>query len=182
MYNLFFSPLSRIPGPILAKLTSKWLTIHEVLGNRSSIVEKAHERYGPVVRLAPKELSFSNHSCIKELYWNVNRFPKSGRYLGFAGSTPSSFDMIDTAQHRERKRLVRHVLAISQIDDSEPLIANHVRKSLAWVQRSQGEPLEIMLWLRRLLLDIAGTRFGLLYRSRVDDLKVLYSLGSNLRL
>lgn len=64
--------------------------------------------------------------------------------------------MTDIDQHRERRNLVRHVLAQSHIDDSEPLIADQVRNSLEWIEKSQGKSLECMLWLRRLMLDTAG--------------------------
>jgi hypothetical protein len=111
IYNILFSPLKHIPGPFLARFTSKWLTINEVLGNRSLIVEQAHHKYGPVIRIAPDELSFSEQSCIKELYYQGTKFPKSRRYEGFASTTRASFDMTDIVKHRERRHLVRHVLS-----------------------------------------------------------------------
>ena len=159
MNRLFFSPLRNIPGPPLAKITSKWLTFNELAGNRSLVVAKAHEKYGPVIRLAPDELSFSDRSCIKELYLQGSKFPKAGRYAGFASGTRASFDMTDKDQHRERRNLVRHVLAQSNIDECEGLIADQVRKSLHWIPRVKGQSLEVMLWLRRLMLDTAGGLF-----------------------
>lgn len=122
------------------------------------LVEKVHRKYGPVVRLAPNELSFSDRSCIKEIYFQGSKFPKSRRYEGFASTTRASFDMTDKDEHRQRRNLVRHVLAQSNIDNAGPLIADQVRKSLAWVQRSEGDSLEIMLWMRRVMLDTAGKR------------------------
>ena len=95
IYNLFFSPLRNIPGPFFAKITTKWLTINECLGNRSLLVHRAHEKYGPVIRLAPNELSFSDPSCIQELYMNHSKFPKSPRYEGFQSTTTATFDMTD---------------------------------------------------------------------------------------
>lgn len=127
-------------------------------GNRSLAVAKAHEKYGPVIRIAPDELSLSDRSCIKELYLQASKFPKSRRYEGFASGTRASFDMTDKDQHRERRSLVRHVLAPANIDDAEPLIGDAVRKSLRWIRRSQkaGESLDVMLWMRRVMLDTAG--------------------------
>ncbi|KAL2047631.1 hypothetical protein N7G274_000673 [Stereocaulon virgatum] len=146
VYNLYISPLKNIPGPPLAKITSKWLTFKELAGNRSLAVAKAHEKYGPVIRLAPDELSFSDRSCIKELYMAGSKFPKSRRYVAFASGTRASFDMTDKDQHRERRNLIRHVLAQSNIDECEQLIADQVRKSLYWIPRVKGQSVEIMLW------------------------------------
>ena len=156
VYNLFFSPFKNIPGPFLAKITTKWLTINEVTGQRSLIVEQAHQKYGPIVRLAPDELSFADRSCIKELYLSGSKFPKSRRYEGFASTTRASFDMTDKDQHRERRNLVRHVLAPSNVDEAEPLIANQVRKGLRWIDNSNGKSIDVMLWMRRVMLDTAG--------------------------
>ncbi|KAI4129454.1 MAG: hypothetical protein LQ338_002235 [Usnochroma carphineum] len=129
------------------------------MGHRSLIVAQAHEKYGPIVRMGPDELSFSDRSCLKELYLRGSKFPKSGRYDGFATGTRASFDMTDPESHRERRQLVRHVLASSHIDQAEPLIADQVRKCMNWVARSQGQSVEVMLLLRRLMLDTAGALF-----------------------
>lgn len=126
------------------------------MGHRSLIVAQAHEKYGSTVRIGPNELSFSDRACIKELYLRHSKFPKSGRYDGFATGTRASFDMTDPDAHRHRRHLVRHVLASSHIDQAEPLIADQVRKCMKWVERSQEQSVEIMLLLRRLLLDTAG--------------------------
>lgn len=64
--------------------------------------------------------------------------------------------MTDPDSHRERRHLVRHVLASSHIDQAKPLIADQVRKCMKWVARSQGQSVEVMLLLRRLMLDTAG--------------------------
>ena len=67
--------------------------------------------------------------------------------------------MTDIDQHRERRNLVRHVLAQSNIDECETLIADQVRKALLWIPQVKGQSVEVMLWLRRLMLDTAGGLF-----------------------
>ena len=52
--------------------------------------------------------------------------------------------------------MVRQVLAPASIDDSEPLIGDMVRKSIRWVKRAEDDSLEIVLWVRRIMLDTAG--------------------------
>jgi len=171
VYNLFFSPLRNIPGPFLAKITTKWLTLNEVSGNRSLVVTKAHEKYGPIIRTGPNELSFSDRACIKDIYLQGSKFPKSRRYDGFASGTRASFDMTDPSESRERRNLVRHVLAPSNVDEAEPLIGGAVRKSLRWVSRAQegGESLDAMLWMRRIMLDTGGEA-GIVVHERLERL------------
>ncbi|KAL8686024.1 MAG: hypothetical protein Q9218_007398, partial [Villophora microphyllina] len=137
--------------------------------------------------MGPNELSFAERSCIKELYQRGSKFPKSGRYDGFATGTRASFDMTDPDSHRERRHMVRHVLASSHIDQAEPLIADQVRKCMKWVERLEGQSVEIMLLLRRLLLDTAGAlflgaKFGALDNEEqpkfLDDLDDFFTLSA----
>ena len=88
----------------------------------------------------------------------ASKFPKSRRYDGFASGTRASFDMTDKEQHRQRRNLVRHVLATGNVDDAEPLIGGAVRKGLSWIKRveGKGEGLDVLLWMRRVMLDTAG--------------------------
>jgi hypothetical protein len=62
------SPLRRIPGPTVALFTSAVLRWHELRCGRTRYVHALHERYGPVVRLAPNEVSFASAAAVKEIY------------------------------------------------------------------------------------------------------------------
>ena len=63
-----FSPLSKVPGPWYTRFTSLWLKYQEFSGTRRDWVHRCHQRYGPVVRLAPNEVSFTDLDAIKEIY------------------------------------------------------------------------------------------------------------------
>lgn len=59
---------TKVPGPWHVNLTSLVLKYHELTGNRRLWIHKLHQRYGPVVRLSPNEVSFNNVEGIKEIY------------------------------------------------------------------------------------------------------------------
>jgi hypothetical protein len=63
-----YSPLSKVPGPPYTKLTSLWLIIQEITSNRRSYIHSLHQKYGPVVRLSPNEVSVTSVEAIKEIY------------------------------------------------------------------------------------------------------------------
>lgn len=63
-----FSPLSKVPGPWYTKFTSLWIKYQEFTSNRRESIHTLHKRYGPVVRLAPNEVSFTSLDAIKEIY------------------------------------------------------------------------------------------------------------------
>ena len=62
------SPLRHVPGPPVSLFTSAVLRYHELRCHRTRYVHSLHEKYGPVVRLAPDEVSFSSAAAVKEIY------------------------------------------------------------------------------------------------------------------
>ena len=80
IYRLFFSPLSKIPGPKLTAVTQLWVMYHEFKGDRTVEIDKLHSQYGPVVRVSPSEVSFNNHESLREIYGIKSTFSKSSFY------------------------------------------------------------------------------------------------------
>jgi hypothetical protein len=62
------SPLRQIPGPYSSLFTSWILKWHEFHAQRTKYVHRLHQVYGPVVRLAPNEISFATLDSVKEIY------------------------------------------------------------------------------------------------------------------
>lgn len=62
------APLRRIPGPKYSLFTSLPLRYHELRASRTTSVHELHLKYGPVVRIAPTEVSFASPAAIKEIY------------------------------------------------------------------------------------------------------------------
>ncbi len=68
IYRAFISPMSKIPGPWHSLLTNAWLVYQEFTSMRRSYIHELHQRYGPVVRLGPSQVSFITREAIKEIY------------------------------------------------------------------------------------------------------------------
>ena len=66
--RLVLSPLSKVPGPSLAAATRLVLMYHEFTRTRKAWIHELHLRYGPVVRIAPDEVSFASWDAVKEIY------------------------------------------------------------------------------------------------------------------
>ena len=62
------SPLWKLPGPTISAFTSLQLRLHELRANRTLYIHQLHLQYGPVVRIAPKEVSFTSWAAVKEIY------------------------------------------------------------------------------------------------------------------
>ena len=164
VYNVFFHPLAKVPGPFLASLTTKWIDIHDIAGCKALTVAPIHERFGPVVRIGPDELSFSDPALLKEIYGQATPYMKSALYshLG-VGTHDGIFDTQDREVHKRRRKLLSHVFAASSVNTCEPIIADHIRRLLSWIEKDSKmvppQPTDVFIWFRMLSFDIAGSLF-----------------------
>jgi hypothetical protein len=153
--NLVFSPVpSAVPGPLIARLTSKWILFVDLSGFRGRTVDALHKKYGPVVRLAPNELSFSELSCIKAIYGTGGICIKSPAYDNF-GRT-GMFQMQDPESHRQRQRRISHIFAPAVLNQMEPLIQACVAKLMAQLRKRTGAEVDALHWCRMTVLDVGG--------------------------
>lgn len=153
--NLLFSPIpSSVPGPFIARLTKKWILFVDLSGSRARTVHELHKKYGPVVRLAPNELSFASLQAVKPIYGPGTTCIKSSAYDNFGRL--GMFQMQDPAQHRERQKRVAHVFAPSSLQQMEPLIQGVVDRVIGVIGQSLGKPVDALHWCRMTALDISG--------------------------
>lgn len=84
--NRYQKGLNRYPGPFLGSLTD-WWRFFDVYRRRPERTHIAlHEKYGPVVRLGPNTLSFSDPDALKTIYGLNKGFIKvRGRQIRFMG-------------------------------------------------------------------------------------------------
>lgn len=77
VYNLYFHPLRRFPGPFWNRVSvwpkHYWSTKGEIIFR----VREWHDKYGPVVRIAPGQLVFKDARAWKDIY---GRRAAEGRY------------------------------------------------------------------------------------------------------
>jgi hypothetical protein len=59
IYGAFFGPLSKLPGPKLWAISRLPRMYMEWQGEEAAGVDALHKKYGPIVRLAPNEVSFA---------------------------------------------------------------------------------------------------------------------------
>lgn len=64
----YFSPLSHIPGPFLASFSRLWHMRYIIRGDQQIVLARAHERYGPFVRIAHDEVSVCHENAVKSLF------------------------------------------------------------------------------------------------------------------
>ncbi|MCJ1423294.1 hypothetical protein MMC29_001176 [Sticta canariensis] len=69
IYRLFLSPLAKFPGPKLAAATSWYEAFFDLRSkNFPDVLSDFHDKYGPIVRINPTELSIRDAEYYNELY------------------------------------------------------------------------------------------------------------------
>ncbi|KAK2594213.1 hypothetical protein QQS21_008055 [Conoideocrella luteorostrata] len=102
------SPLQKVPGPTISLFTSSILKWKEINAARTLYIHALHEKYGPVVRIAPNEVSFTSWPALKEIYCSGGSgYDKSDFYNLFRiYGRRTMFTTLRKADHAKRKRIL----------------------------------------------------------------------------
>ncbi|OTA96863.1 hypothetical protein M434DRAFT_392544 [Hypoxylon sp. CO27-5] len=68
IYNIYFHPLAKFPGPFLARATLLWRFKNTMGGRQHRIFRAEHQKYGDVFRVSPNELSFASVQSYRDIY------------------------------------------------------------------------------------------------------------------
>ncbi|TVY39771.1 Cytochrome P450 monooxygenase [Lachnellula occidentalis] len=101
IYNLFFSPIAGFPGPKLAAATG-WVEFYHDYWKQGAYIyeiEKMHQKYGPIVRINPEELSLHDPSFYNEIYC-IESKRRTDNYNHFG----KGIDFDDHDAHRRRRK------------------------------------------------------------------------------
>lgn len=131
IYRLYFHPLAKYPGPLRYKLSSLPLLWQAYRGNRHLYHLRDHEKYGPIVRIAPDTLSFNTATALSTIYGSRNanvqksEFYKTFDYTAGAWSTLTE---TDKDVHAAKRRWVAPIFSAESIKVSEPLIVDVIER------------------------------------------------------
>lgn len=158
--SIFFHPLSKYPGPRLAAATpfvALWWTFQ---GRLHEWTARQHRLYGPIVRLRPNELSFTDASAWKEIYsfrQGQQQMPKILRTKPINGR-PNLMSATDEDHARQRK-LLAHAFSDQALREQEPILrayADLLVTRLAGVSQDGTADVDIQEWLTYATFDIIG--------------------------
>ncbi|KAI5465255.1 cytochrome P450 [Mariannaea sp. PMI_226] len=170
MYNILFHPLRKYPGPMLFAASRLPMLYHLQSGDMHDLMMRLHEKYGPVVRTGPNELSFVESRAWKDIY----------AYRGVGGETFRRDHLIsgpdlndfekgllraDNEDHARQRRIFSHAFSNFALTQQESLICSYVNSLIQRLQdhhnTSSDEPLDIVPLYNFTSFDImADLTFG----------------------
>jgi len=169
VYNVYFHPLRRFPGPFWHGASRLPWVFHLRRGRLPFHQHQLHARYGPVVRIAPDELTFVDPAAWRDIY--ALRSAKGGAGPG-SMSQPPKDDLFYKASPRlpehilntndEKHGLWRRTMAPSFSDgrmrEQEPLIGRYITLLIQRLRElgSRGEAANLVNWYTWTTFDVIG--------------------------
>ncbi|GAB1744720.1 hypothetical protein NU219Hw_g2259t1 [Hortaea werneckii] len=168
LYNRFFHPLAKYPGPFWASVSTLWYHRTVRNGIRENCQSPLHEKYGPFVRIGPNTLAISDPAAIETIY-RPNRktgqpFQKAQFYDGFwahIGPRQDSFSERNETKHSQRRRIQAPLYTQSAVLGYEPCVDRIIslfQRRLDGFSRT-SEAFDISVWIRRYTFDVLGEIF-----------------------
>ncbi|OBU01046.1 hypothetical protein VE01_00916 [Pseudogymnoascus verrucosus] len=162
-YAYFISPLSLIPNAgILAPVSRLlWAFPSEHRGRITLDLPRLHEKYGPLVRIGPKELSFYSLDIYKTVNTVQSPFIKDPRvYGGFVQDAhPGLFSITDAYEHAQRRRLMGQIFNRSKMNLLEEYMTEKIAAFVLLLRQRGVQPVELARACRALEADIVAS-FG----------------------
>ncbi|TQN64417.1 Cytochrome P450 monooxygenase, partial [Colletotrichum shisoi] len=180
----YLSPLRRYPGPFLASTTRLWKVLSTASRKTHLHHIALHRRYGPVVRIAPNEVSIASPEAARTVLSAGKRFYKTAFYAVFPPpENPDIFTEVDEEAHARKKKVanVPYSMAAMQqlgpfIDDTIDLLAAKLAGfATKRVECKARGSVDLGAWLHYFAFDVLGEvafsrSFGFLAEGRdVED-------------
>ncbi|PYI36088.1 cytochrome P450 [Aspergillus indologenus CBS 114.80] len=127
IYDRYFHPLAKFPGPAIAAASPLWAMHARYSGKLLPKLRDLHEKYGPVVRISPNELSFASPRARDEIYKDeyTKGFTPTQNNVSFAidvviGDTTAQSATTRT-DHRSVRSQVKGILATYPTQSQEQI-------------------------------------------------------------
>ncbi|KAL7935795.1 cytochrome P450 [Trichoderma chlorosporum] len=159
VYNIFFHPLRKFPGPKLWAANYGFYAYLEVSGEGHRRMLAIHKKYGPVVRVAPDRLAFCHPDAIHDLSGHRKpSLPENSketlRYIAAKGSVLSS----GKDDHTRMRKSMASGFSHQAMLDQQPLITVYIDKLFERFREfsTTGEAFDAIVWYNYTTFDIVG--------------------------
>ncbi|KAK0614969.1 cytochrome P450 [Bombardia bombarda] len=164
IYNIYFHSLSSIPGPRIWSATRLPFVRSLLQGTIVHDIQKLHRQYGPVLRIAPNEVTFAQPEA-----WDDIFRPPQGQFLKDPiwwrrgpGMPMSLISAIDPDEHARIRRALAPGFTPRALKGQEPFIQRYVSlladrlRETVLAQPSSRAEMDIGPWFNFTTFDIFG--------------------------
>jgi cytochrome P450 len=129
IFNVNFHPLRHFPGPFSQRISRvPWAYLHAT-GRQAFHTERLHAQHGPVVRIGPNHLSFTDPQAWKDIYTHRagGEMAKADQFFRPVKGLPSTILNAEHEEHSKIRRALAQGFSDSSMRAQEPLIADYVK-------------------------------------------------------
>ncbi|KAI0894235.1 putative cytochrome P450 monooxygenase [Annulohypoxylon nitens] len=158
-YNLYLHPLRSFPGPWYTKSSIAWFVYHGYKGDHWSAVHELHLKYGPVVRIAPDELSFTEARAWKDIYGHrqgIPEFPKDSSQTFTDDPAHPHIIAAPREQHSKLRKLLSHGFSEKALREQEGVLNTYAMKLINALRSRICEPVDLVKWYNFTTFDVIG--------------------------
>ncbi|KXN83789.1 Trichodiene oxygenase [Leucoagaricus sp. SymC.cos] len=141
IYRLYFHPLAKFPGPPLAAVTHYYAAYVDLWKDGQMIphLEELHKIYGPVVRIRPNMIHFSDPKAYYDIYGMGKKVKKWAGFYDCFYEEESSFGLIEPKQAKKRRDILNPLFSRRAILKLENVIQFSIDR-LIDVLKAYAEP------------------------------------------
>ncbi|KAL8709009.1 MAG: hypothetical protein Q9220_006218 [cf. Caloplaca sp. 1 TL-2023] len=148
------------PGPKFAAISRIPLTWAVFLGKSYDYTDRAHECYGPIVRVGPTELTIATAAAWKDIYTHRPQIQKESANQTQPVNRAQSLLTADEQDHPRQRRILSHAFSEKAIREQEPLIKPYfdllIRRILEDAAKQPDQKVDMSKWINYITLDIMG--------------------------
>jgi cytochrome P450 len=131
VHRLYFHPLAKFPGPKFNAISPIPSIISLLRGRIPLEVKQMHDKYGPVVRVTPTELSFNGAQAWEDIYGHrqgLTNMHKDPVHVGSVDPIPgvTTLTMADDANHSRQRRALAYPFSQKALTEQEYIVQGYV--------------------------------------------------------
>lgn len=138
VYNLYFSPMAKFPGPRLTAISRLPLIWATIKGEVWKFTGELHAQYGPIVRIAPDEITTTSSGAWTDIYISKPLMPKDP----FSQTPPmNGAESLFTAAgetHQRIRRTFINAFSDKAFKEQQPIIETYANLLMTRLRREIG--------------------------------------------
>ncbi|KAF1992220.1 cytochrome protein [Aulographum hederae CBS 113979] len=161
IYNVYFHPLRKFPGPKLRAASQLIPFYHMLRGNMDIEMRKLHAQYGEVVRHKPDGVSFITAQAFKDVYgqYGSNSVPKDHHlYQNQDGEAADIVTAINDEDHSRLRRALAHAFSEKALREQEGYIKEYIDLLIEKLKgfAASGKAADLVAWYNFTTFDLIG--------------------------
>ncbi|KAK5655987.1 hypothetical protein OQA88_5125 [Cercophora sp. LCS_1] len=162
IYNLLFHPLRSYPGPLLWRGTNLGKIRAQLSGGLTNSIHRLHQEYGPVVRVAPGELSYISAQAWKDIYSAQKGVENTDPNIVYGQSELEMFGaqgimwQANVPDHIRHRRALAPAFSDRSLREQETVIKGHVDMLIQRFRERAGTQIDLCEWFNYTSFDVIG--------------------------